>query len=66
MLRYFLSGFQMEYDMGLSGCWPAAYCYAVFSLVLSMYLCIVPSYLHTYMPLYIMYNCHRPWLNAIA
>jgi hypothetical protein len=30
MLRYFLSGFQMGYDMGLGGCWPAANCYGVF------------------------------------
>jgi hypothetical protein len=25
MLSYFLSGFQMGYDMGLSGCGPAGY-----------------------------------------
>ncbi len=57
MLRYVLSGFQMGYDiMDLGGCWPAANCYAIFSLVLSMYLCIVPAYLCTYVPLYIIYN----------
>ncbi len=42
--------------MGLGGCWPAANCYAVFSSVLSTYLCIVPAYLCTNRPLYIMYN----------
>jgi hypothetical protein len=56
MLRYLLSGFQMGYDMGLDGCWPATNCYAVISLVLSMYLCIVPAYLRTYVPLYIVYD----------
>ncbi len=25
MLRYFLSRFQMGYDMGLGGCWPAGF-----------------------------------------
>jgi hypothetical protein len=25
MLRYFLSGCQMGYDIGLGGCWPAGY-----------------------------------------
>ncbi len=54
MLRYFLSGFQMGYEMDLSGCWPAANCNAVFSLVLSTYLCLLPAYLHTYLPSYIM------------
>ncbi len=50
------SVFQMEYDMGLGGYWLAANCYAVFSLVLSMSLCIVSAYLCTYVPLYIMYD----------
>ncbi len=62
MLSFFLSGFQMGYDMGLGGCWLAANCYAAFSLVLSTYLCIIPAYLHTYVPLYLMYDSSLYWL----
>jgi hypothetical protein len=45
----------MGYDMGLGGYWPAANCYAVF---LWYYLCtyVVPAYLRTNVPSYIMHD----------
>jgi hypothetical protein len=55
MLRYFLSGFQMGYDMGLGGCWPAANCYAVF-LWYYLRTYVVPAYLRTNVPSYIIYD----------
>ncbi len=42
--------------------WIIWHCYAVFSLVLSTYLCIVPASLRTYVPSYIMYNSPHYWL----
>jgi hypothetical protein len=65
MLRIVLSGFQMGYDMGLGGCWPAEYylardyqnwinwcCYAVFFCIIyiPMYGTCLPLYLHAYIP----------------
>jgi hypothetical protein len=35
MLKYFLPDFQMGYDMGLGGCWPAGY-YLAYSKIIQI------------------------------
>ena len=68
--------------MALGACWPAGYylssilqdyskwiiwnCYAVFSLVLSTYLCIAPAYLRTYVPMYLhIYNYNVRFITLL-
>jgi hypothetical protein len=54
MLRLlFLSGFQMGYDLGLGGCWPAGF-YLVYSdiiIYVPMNGICLPTYLCAYLPI---------------
>jgi hypothetical protein len=62
MLRYFLSGFQLGYNLGLGGCWPAGY-YLIYSRIIiyiPMYGTCLPSYLCAFFP--IMNNSLLYWL----